>query len=192
MYGVIALTVLVDLIAAVGIGVFVANILTIERMSMLQSESVKTITDADDAVTLSSDEKRWLDEANGRVLLFQLRGPMIFGVAKAIAREHNAISDCDAIVFDLDDVPHLGVTASLAIENAVQEAVEQGRNVYIVGASGQTRKRLEKLGLLSQVPANHILTSRADALQQAVSQIYPDTVSDLPSAPLDFEATGSA
>ena len=37
-YGVIALTVLVDLIAAVGIGVFVANVLTIDRMSALQSE----------------------------------------------------------------------------------------------------------------------------------------------------------
>ena len=43
-YGVIALTVLVDLIAAVGIGVFVANVLTIDRMSALQSKRVKTIT----------------------------------------------------------------------------------------------------------------------------------------------------
>ncbi|NET37755.1 MAG: SulP family inorganic anion transporter, partial [Cyanothece sp. SIO1E1] len=115
MYGVILLTVLVDLIAAVGIGVFIANILTIERMSLLQAESVKTITDADDVVLLNTNEKRWLDEAKGRVLLFQLSGPMLFGVAKAIAREHNAIGVCDAIVFDLSEVPHLGVTASLAL-----------------------------------------------------------------------------
>ena len=42
MYGVIALTVFVDLIAAVAIGVFIANLLTIERMAKLQSHSVKT------------------------------------------------------------------------------------------------------------------------------------------------------
>ena len=38
MYGVIAMTVFVDLITAVGIGLFVANILTIRRLADLQSE----------------------------------------------------------------------------------------------------------------------------------------------------------
>jgi len=169
MYGVIILTVLVDLITAVGVGVFIANVLTIDRMSTLQSESVKTITDADDAIQLSTDERRWLDEAQGRVLLFQLSGPMIFGVAKAISREHNAIQDCDAIVFDLSEVPHLGVTASLALENAVKEAVENDRQVFIVGAAGQTKRRLDKLKVFNVIPPDHLYTDRASALQSAVS-----------------------
>ncbi|NER82208.1 MAG: SulP family inorganic anion transporter, partial [Leptolyngbya sp. SIO1D8] len=175
MYGVILLTVLVDLIAAVGIGVFVANILTIERMSKLQSQSVQTITDADDAILLNPDEKRWLDEANGRVLLFQLSGPMIFGVAKAIAREHNAIGECDAIVFDLSEVPHLGVTASLTLENAIEEAVEEGRQVFIVGAAGQTKRRLAKLKVFNMVPPDHLYMDRSEALKDAVSSIFPAT-----------------
>ncbi|MDJ0706069.1 MAG: SulP family inorganic anion transporter [Leptolyngbyaceae cyanobacterium MO_188.B28] len=175
MYGVILLTVLVDLIAAVGIGVFIANILTIERMSALQAESVKTITDADDAVLLTPNEKRWLDEANGRVLLFQLSGPMIFGVAKAISREHNAIQDCDAIVFDLSEVRHLGVTASLALENAVKEAVEKGRRVFIVVAAGQTKRRLEKLKVFGLIPHEHLYRDRAEALRSAVTASFPTT-----------------
>lgn len=172
MYGVIILTVLVDLIAAVGIGVFVANILTIERMSNLQSESVQAISDSDDAITLNANEKRWLDEANGRVLLFQLSGPMIFGVAKAISREHNAVSYCDAIVFDVTDVPHMGVTAALALENAIQEAIEKGRQVFVVGATGQTLRRLEKLGITELVPAHHFYTDRAEALRIAVTSLF--------------------
>ena len=108
-YGVIALTVLVDLIAAVGIGVFVANVLTIDRMSALQSKRVKTISTTDDDVELSVDEQQLVDQASGRVLLFQLAGPMIFGVAKAISREHNAIGECEAVIFDLHEVSHLGV-----------------------------------------------------------------------------------
>lgn len=176
MYGVILLTVLVDLIAAVGIGVFVANILTIERMSQLQAkDGVKTISDADDDIQLNAEEKRWLDEGNGRVLLFQLSGPMIFGVAKAIAREHNAIGDCDAIIFDLSDVPHMGVTASLTLENAIEEAVEKDRRIFIVGAAGQTRRRLEKLGVFKLVPASNLHMDRTEALRSAVSTIYADT-----------------
>ena len=173
MYGVILLTVLVDLIVAVGVGVFVANILTIERMSMLQAKSVQAITDADDTIQLNPEEKRWLDEANGRVLLFKLSGPMIFGVAKAISREHNAIGTCDAIVFDLSEVPHLGVTASLALENAVKEAVEKDRQVFIVGLTGQTKRRLHKLKVLSLIPTHHLYTKRAEALKDAVSQVFP-------------------
>ena len=168
-YGVIALTVLVDLIAAVGIGVFVANVLTIDRMSALQSKRVKTISTADDDVELSDEEQAFIDQASGRVLLFQLAGPMIFGVAKAISREHNAISDCEAVVFDLHEVSHLGVTASLALENAIKEALEVGRQVYLVLLPGVTRRRLEKLKLLQLIPEECITTDRCDALRRAVA-----------------------
>lgn len=167
MYLVIALTVLVDLIVAVGVGVFIANILTIERMNLLQMKSVKTINDADDVFDLAPSEKRWLDRSKGRVLLFQLSGPMLFGVAKAIAREHNALRECEAIVFDVTEVPHLGVTSSLALENAIKEAVDKGRQVFIVGTPGQTWHRLQKLKVLSLFPAHHIHTVREDALKAA-------------------------
>ncbi|WP_315785225.1 SulP family inorganic anion transporter [Fischerella sp. JS2] len=168
MYGVMFLTVFVDLIVAVGVGVFIANILTIERLSNLQSEEVKTITDADDAIVLNEQEKQLLDQANGRVLLFYLSGPMVFGVSKAIAREHNAIKDCDVVILDLSDVPLLGVTASLAIENAIREAVEKGRHVFIVGATGKIKRRLEKLGIIQLLPPHHLLMDRREALQQAL------------------------
>ena len=167
-YGVIALTVLVDLITAVGIGVFVANVLTIDRMSALQSRKVKTISTADDDVELSSEEQQLLDQASGKVLLFQLAGPMIFGVAKAIAREHNAIGNCRVVVFDLSEVSHMGVTAAIALENAVKEAIEVGREVFLVGASGSTEKRLEKMKLLERLPEQNIGSDRLTALRLAV------------------------
>ncbi len=48
---------------------------------------------------------------------------MIFGVAKAISREHNLINEYQALVLDLSEVPLLGVTSSLALENAITEAI---------------------------------------------------------------------
>ena len=171
MYLVIALTVLVDLIAAVGIGVFIANILTIDKMSSLQSKSVKSISTGDGDLMLPDDEKALLDQGKGKVLLFQLNGAMIFGVAKAIGREHNAIGDVKAVVFDLTEVSHLGVTAALAVENAVEEAIEKGREVFVVGANGTTQRRLEKLGLYKKLTPDRTNLSRRDALQRSVAAI---------------------
>ncbi|MEO1801673.1 MAG: SulP family inorganic anion transporter, partial [Cyanobacteria bacterium J06629_2] len=105
MYGVIGLTVFVDLIVAVGVGVFVANILTIERLSNHRADKVKAVTYDDEEIELNEEEKELLEQANGRVLLFYLSGPMIFGVAKAISREHNLVNDYKALVLDLSEVP---------------------------------------------------------------------------------------
>ena len=172
MYLVIGLTVLVDLITAVFVGVFIANILTIDKMSALQSQAIKSVsTGGDDDLDIPTDERKLLDQGNGQVLLFQLTGAMIFGVAKAISREHNAISDCKAVVFDLSEVSHLGVTAALAVENAVEEAIEVGRQVFVVGASGTTRRRLEKLGLFNKLPAERTEIDRREALRTAVMGI---------------------
>jgi SulP family sulfate permease len=176
MYGVLLLTVFVDLIVAVGVGVFIANILTIERLSNLQSKEVKLITDTDDDVRLSAEQKQLLDKGNGRVLLFYLSGPMIFGLSKAIAREHNAMKEADALVMDLSDVPLLGVTASLAIENAIRDAHDKGLQVYIVGASEKIQSRLKKLGLFDLVNPAHILSDRTEALRQAVDLVYSKEV----------------
>jgi SulP family sulfate permease len=171
MYLVIALTVLVDLIVAVGVGVFIANILTIDKMSALQSKSVKSVSTGDGDLLIPEEEKALLDQGKGQVLLFQLNGAMIFGVAKAIAREHNAIRDCKAVIFDLSEVSHLGVTAALAVENAVEEAIEKGRQVFVVGAADTTQRRLEKLGLFKKLPAERTSLSRHEALQQAVAAL---------------------
>lgn len=177
MYGVIFLTVFVDLVVAVGVGVFVANILTIDRLSQLRSDKgVTAVTDDDDTISLTEEEKDLLDKGNDQVLLFSLSGPMIFGVAKAIARERTAVQNCKALILDLSEVPHLGVTTSLSIENAVQEAVDGDRTVYIVGATGQTYKRLTKLGLLDIVPAERFLASRTEALRQAVQMVQMGAV----------------
>lgn len=171
MYGVMLLTVFVDLIVAVGVGLFIANILTIDRLSSLQSQTVKTITDDDDELDLNAEEKQLLDRAQGRVLIFYLSGPMIFGVAKAISREHNAIENIDALILDLSDVPMLGVTASLALENAILEAIDKGRHVFIVGATGSIKRRLENFGILKRLPAHHLTLDRTEALRQAVALV---------------------
>ncbi len=169
VYGVIALTVFVDLMVAVGVGVFIANVLTIDKLSELRSKSVKLVSDADDEIILNPEEKQVLDLAGDRILLFHLSGPMIFGVAKAISREHNAIDNYDVLVVDLTLVPLLGVTSSLAIENAIKEALDNGHDVFIVGATGKVKRRLEKLGIAGLIPEARWSYDRTTALQEGLN-----------------------
>jgi len=178
LYSVIILTVFVDLITAVGLGVFVANVLTINRLSKLRSDDVKAVTSADDEISLPAGEAELLNRAEGRVLLLSLSGPMIFGVAKAISREHSLVDKYRVLLLDLHDVSHIGVTASLALENALQEAAEAGRHIFIVGAVPKVLKRLGNLRVWKQIPPGNVLQSREEALVRSLELL------DLPAQPV--------
>lgn len=147
MYGVLALTVFVDLLVAVGLGVFIANILTIEKLSKLQSNKVRSYSSGQPDISMSDQERSLFDKAEGKIALLYLSGPMIFGVAKAIAREQESMKQekGKVLLLDLSDVPILSTTVALSIENMVQEAMQFEVPVIIGGASGEVHKYLERL-----------------------------------------------
>lgn len=172
MYGVMLLTVFVDLIVAVGLGVFISNILIIERLSREQARQVKAISDADENdVPLTDSERALLDQANGKVLFFYLSGPMIFSVSKAIARQHNHISDYEAMILDLTDVPMIDVTVGLALENAINDALDAHCAVYLLCPNVHTKQQLEKFHILDLVPTEQTFSFRYEALNAAVKQV---------------------
>lgn len=167
MYGVIGLTVFVDLITAVAVGVFIANVLTIDRLCRIQSRSVQAIQHPDGSESLTRDEQAVLERANGRILLFKLGGPLIFGVAKAIARQHAVLEEHQVLILDFSDVPTLGVSSSLALEKMVLEDLDAGRQVLIAGAEGDVRQRLDRLGITARLPAGQVVSSSQEALERA-------------------------
>lgn len=172
MYGVMLLTVFVDLIVAVGLGVFISNILIIERLSRVQAKQVKAISDADENdVPLTDSERGLLDRANGKVLFFYLSGPMIFSVSKAISRQHSSIADYEAMILDLTDVPMIDVTVGLALENAIKDAQEAHCEVYLLCPNERVREQLEKFQVLNLVPDENTFRFRYEALNAAVKRV---------------------
>ncbi|WP_008317128.1 SulP family inorganic anion transporter [Leptolyngbya sp. PCC 6406] len=147
MYLVLFLTVFVDLITAVLVGAFVANILTIKRLTDVQSNRIHAITDPAQGQNLSPAEQDILTQSKGDILLFQLGGPMSFGAAKSISRRLAIVRNYQVLVLDLSEVPTIGVTAALAIESMVQDALKRGRHVWIVAAPGQVQDRIHSLEL---------------------------------------------
>ena len=184
-YGVITLTVFVDLIVAVGIGLFVANVMTITRLSELQADDVKAVTDPDETdLELTDYERDLLKMAQGKLMLLNLKGTMIFGASRAISRKNSAVEDCQALIIDITDLVHLGVSSALVLEEAILDMLKAGRSVYVVGAKGQARKRLEKMGVLQQLPQKNLIKQRAVALEQAIYSMSPEEHAELGDLPI--------
>ncbi|NCA68691.1 MAG: SulP family inorganic anion transporter [Sphingobacteriia bacterium] len=177
-YGVIGMTVLVDLITAVAIGLFVANVLTIRRLADVQEESVCVLParrkrDEGQCADLSREERSLIAQGRGRLKILHLSGPLVFGAAAAINRQGPKLEGAQAVVIDLGRVPHLGVTTAVAVESAVRDALAQGAQVYMAGAHGQPRERLEHLGLGAAMPEGRWIADRETALTLALSEL-PD------------------
>ena len=171
MYIVLFLTVFVDLITAVAVGVFFANLLTVQKLSDLQSNKVKAIVNPDDEIDLNIAERHLLKQGKGKVLLFNLTGPMSFGAAKTISQRMGIVSKYEVLILDLTDVPLLGVTASLAIENTIKDARRSNHQVFLVGAEGKVKERLQKMKLLKLLSPDNCFDERLFALQKAIAHI---------------------
>ena len=166
MYGVLLLTVFVDIMVAVGIGVFIANLITIDRLSRLQAARVRTIDPTSYDIPLLPEERTLFEQGEGRIQIFHLSGPMIFGVASAIASEQAQIKDAKALIIDLKDVPYLSITVALAIENLIRDAHAAGCRTFVTGANAAVRPRLEKLDF-GDTTGTRFTDHRLEALREA-------------------------
>ncbi len=171
MYGVLLMTVFWDLIWAVLVGVFIANMLTIDSITETQLEGMEADNPIDSAsnniaanAQLPSDEKALLDRCAGEVMLFRLKGPLSFGAAKGITERMMLVRNYKVLILDITDVPRLGVTATLAIEDMVQEALNNSRKAYVAGATGKVKDRLAKFGV-------DVIGTRKEALVAAIDRL---------------------
>ncbi len=176
MYLVLFLTVFVDLITAVAVGAFIANLLTVKHLTDLQVDDMQTFSSPTEDAQLSEKEQDLLAQAKGRVLLFCLGGPMSFGAAKSISQRMKIVEQYEVLILDFSDVPRVGVTASLAIENMLKDSVLKGHTVFLVGARGQVKNRLQRLEVIQRLPEQCWASDRLQALQQSLGLIQNDPV----------------
>jgi len=183
MLVVLLLTVFVDLITAVAVGIVLASLLFVKRMSDLQLANIKVITHDKDEPSLSVEEKELLNAAGGRIVLYHLTGPFSFGAAKGMARRLSAANEFDVLVFDLTEVPFLDSSASLALDDAIRQVQDRQKHIYLVGARTEVERTLKRLGVTKLLPAGHTHLRRVDALRQAVNLLAPGGSTDLRESP---------
>lgn len=170
MYSVLLMTVFWDLIWGVLVGMFVANLLTVDSITQTQLEGMDADNPPDAAEVrlhdLTTEEKSLVDQCGNALMLFRLRGPLSFGAAKGISARMGLIQNYKVLILDITEVPRIGISASLAIERMVQEAQTSGRTILIAGANSKLQQRLRQFGVHAE-----LVNSRREALQVAAQDI---------------------
>lgn len=172
MYSVLLLTVFVDLVVAVGIGVFIANIIIIEKLSVSQSKNIHALNDADGRLPLNTKQRALLNKAQGQLLYFYLSGTMIFGVSKAISREIGSLNDHHALVVDLSDVSFLDDTIALTIESLVRDAQGLDKQIVMLVKKPQVKEKLMLMGLEKMLSDADFVYDRSHALELAIKKLH--------------------
>jgi len=167
MFTVFFITVFIDLITAFTVGIVMASLLLVHRISEMQLKNVRAITDPSDELPLAAEERRQLKDAAGRILLFHLAGPMSFGAAKGIARRLAGIDGYDVLVLDLSEVPTVDFTSALAIEDMLRRAAESSRECFLSGTQPAVRQFLERQGTLRFLAPGHMVATRPEAIAAA-------------------------
>jgi len=167
MFTVFFITVFIDLITAFTVGIVMASLLLVHRITEMQLKSVTAITDPGDELPLGPEERRQMKEAGGRILLFHLAGPMSFGAAKGISRRLAGMDGYDVLVLDLSDVPTVDFTSSLALEDILRRSAESGRECFLAGVQPPVRAFLSRQGTLRLLPQGRVIDARAEAINAA-------------------------
>ena len=180
MVVVLGLTVFVDLITAVAVGVVLAALAFVKRLADIQLEDM-----GNHATNNTSDEENAIIEASdGHITLFEFTGPLSFGAAADLGhqvrekvREHSS-----ALVLDFTGLTFVDVSAARAVETIAFDADEANKTVYVAGMNKDVAKVLAGLNADHCIPQETRFEYRTDALKAALAEVTASDVNQDTSA----------
>ena len=145
MIVVLGVTVLYNLMAAVGIGLVMASLIFLQRMTDVQLASIVSVQTIEEASHLDEAHQELIRAGN--TLFYQLNGPMSFGSAKGIVRDFSTKTNYNRAILDLSNVPVIDYTTSRGIAEICNICIEKSVDITIVGANTKVRHFLENIGI---------------------------------------------
>lgn len=146
------LTVLTNLVIAVNVGVILAILLFIGRMShavSVEQESGHVFHDESSGIISSKD-----------VMVYNIQGPFFFGAAEKIERALAIThSDPKVIIFRLKNVPFMDMTGLQTFREIIEAFHARGVRVYLCEANEIVRKKLNKIKICNWIEKGQILES---------------------------------
>lgn len=154
------LTVLVDLVVAVNIGVILAILHFLLRMA--QGVEVQQQTKEQLSKEFVQQEHLALPSD---VLVYAVEGPFFFGAVEifehALASTH---TDPRALIIRLRWVPFIDITALHTLEEIIQDLNGRGVRVILSGAKPQVEEKLRKAGIIDLLGADNFYQEFPQAL----------------------------
>ncbi|MBT9531821.1 MAG: C4-dicarboxylic acid transporter DauA, partial [Pseudomonas sp.] len=160
------LTVLFDMVLAVGVGLLLAAGLFIKRMS-----------DLTDTAALPRHFHQALKDLPEHVLVYAIRGPLFFGAAeKALSVLRRFNNDVKVVIVDISAVPLLDMTALAALDNVLRDYRKQHVGLVLVGTSSRVRLKLRRAGILREEGHLAYVQNLEQARAKALSWLEPASV----------------
>lgn len=145
MMVVFLMTVFVDLLTAVGIGMVIACVLFMKRAGDLveNSYSAKAL-DTFDKESPWEDEKDIPEEIRNRIYIERLDGPIFFGSITGFQRVmHDIPTNVKIVIIRMRRVPFMDQSGVYAMETAIKDLQAQGIKVLMTIIQPQPRYMLE-------------------------------------------------
>lgn len=161
---VLGLTVFVDLITAVGVGVVLAALYYVKQIAQLQLEEVNSMPES----SQDEEEDALLKEAGRRVRIFSFGGPLSFGAAADLGHHvrEKVKAGSRALILDFSRVPSMDVSAAMAVETITSDAKMAQRQVIMCGAAPAVQSVLENIN--AHQSGVVVCASRKEALKKAL------------------------
>ncbi len=162
MFSVLFMTVFVDLILAVAVGLVAASLLFVKRQSDLQFASISLFRNGTEAGVLDDQERKALGllAKNREVLLFHFGSAISFGVAKSLTNKLAQQKNYQLLILDLSDIQAIDYSASKAIEEMIVSTQAMGIEVLVIDGYGQVKANLKRENILASLAADAIFENR--------------------------------
>ena len=155
------LTVVFDLVVAIEIGMVIACLLFIKRMS--EETRVDSWVYVDDDTPEIDDHLARLPLA---IRVYEITGPLFFGASDAI--EHIVVKDfTKCLILRMRSVPALDSTALNALKDLVDTCEKKGITIVFSHVNEQPMKVMKKAGFIELVGKEHFCPNIAAALKHA-------------------------
>lgn len=188
MATVLLLTVFVDLITAVGVGVVMAALAFVKQIADQQLKVLGDLTQEGLSIPLTEEETSLMKRHGARINLFDFGGPLSFGAAADLGHHVREKADdlTRVLILDFSRVPFVDVSAARAVETVASDAKAANRKVLISGMNGQIRAIMSGLEADASISSDAYFTSRSEAIRAAANLIdgnetRPDLMTHRPS-----------
>lgn len=160
------LTVIFDLVVAIEVGMVLACLLFIKRMSEETKVNGWTYVDED-----TPDVDEHLQKLPLQIRVYEISGPLFFGAAGVI--EEIVVKDfTTCLVLRMRSVPALDSTALNALKDLVQVCKSKGITIVFSHVNDQPMKVMEKAGFIELVGEENFQPSISAALDRAEEVIH--------------------
>ncbi len=149
----LGLTVFLDLITAVAIGLIAAGMASARQFERLQMDSVVSVPLLDLSFFGAKDDEETVDAFSARVGLVALRGSFTVASAnKLISTISVDIRDHEVVILDFSDTVFMDDSAALVVEQLIDSAIAEDTEVIVMGLEGRPAITLQALNALRKVP----------------------------------------